>query len=51
MQKLETKSDRQKKLKKTLAEVCLLLESPWLTPATREYLLEKRKKLSEEAFS
>jgi len=51
MQKVETKSDRQKKLKKELNKVCKDLESPWLTPATREDLLEKRKKLSEEAFS
>lgn len=50
MNKVESKSDRIKKLKKTLAEVCLLLESKWLTEETRKHLLEKRKKLTEEAF-
>lgn len=48
--KIETKSDRQKVLRKTLVEVSLLLESPWLTEETRSYLLEKRKRLSQEAY-
>jgi len=48
--RVETKSEKERKLRKSLAEVCSLLESPWLTAPTREYLLEKRRKLSQEAF-
>ena len=48
--KTETKADIQKKLRKTLAEIYALLDSPWLTPETRKHLEEKRNKLSQEAF-
>ena len=48
--KVETQADIQKKIRKTVVEISLLLESPWLTESTRAHLTERRRILSQEAY-
>lgn len=48
--KIESKSETQRKLRKKLVEIDEYLKSNWLTDETRKHLLEQRKILSVEAF-
>jgi len=48
--RVETKSEKERKLRREVAEVSELLKSSWLTPSTRIYLEGKLTKLSQTAF-